>query len=139
MARWFCILYLQFRNYLQCEFYTILQNNREADRKMAGIQYSLEERANLERKHKKQVNGNEIENWNGNFCGTEETCLTITISPQIACLKEKVSHEELRSSRDEEALVKLKQRMEVIGMRRKAKEEKKKGNWSKILILIVWI
>ena len=48
---------------------------------------------------------------------------------QIGCLKEKVSHEELRSSRDEEALVKLKQRMEVIGMRRKAKEEeKKKGN-----------
>ena len=54
---------------------------------------------------------------------------TILISPQIGCLKEKVSHEELRSSRDEEALVKLKQRMEVIGMRRKAKEEeKKKGN-----------
>ena len=57
----------------------MLQNNREADRKMAGIQYSLEERANLERKHKKQVrvrfrvrrwhwhvvkdrDGNEIEN-----------------------------------------------------------------------------
>ena len=98
---------------------------------MAGIQYSLEERANLERKHKKQVKdreGNKIENCNGNICGTEETCQTITISPQIACLKEKVSHEELRSSRDEEALVKLKQRMEVIGMRRKAKEEKKKGN-----------
>ena len=95
-----------------------------------------------------------------------------TSPPQIACLKEKVAHEELRSSRDEEvhvsiiniilillpscssshphpvpnhchchphpphdghhhrgqALVKLKQRMEVIGMRRKAKEEKKKGN-----------
>ena len=50
------------------------------------------------------------------------------ILPQICCLNEKVSHEEVRSSRDEEALVKLKQRMEVIGMRRKAKEEKKKGN-----------
>jgi len=73
---------------------------READRKMAGIQYSLEDRASLERKYKKQ----------------------------IACLKEKVAHEELRSSRDEEALVKLKQRMEVIGMRRKAEEKKKKGN-----------
>ena len=50
------------------------------------------------------------------------------ILPQMCCLNEKVSHEELRCSRDEEALVKLKQRMEVIGMRRKAKEEKKKGN-----------
>ena len=29
---------------------------READRKMAGIQYSLEDRASLERKYKKQVN-----------------------------------------------------------------------------------
>ena len=54
--------------------------------------------------------------------------MKLTLLCQIGCLKEKISHEELRSSRDEEALVKLKQRMEVIGMRRKAKEEKKKGN-----------
>merc|ERR1719500_2709675 len=82
----------------QSKLETVNAALREADRKMAGIQYSLEERASLERKYKKQ----------------------------IGCLKEKVSHEELRSSRDEEALVKLKQRMEMIGMRRKAKEEEKK-------------
>ena len=37
-------------------FLILINMFREADRKMAGIQYSLEDRASLERKYKKQVN-----------------------------------------------------------------------------------
>lgn len=69
------------------------------DRKMACIQFSLEDRVSQEKKYRKQ----------------------------ISSLKEKLANAEQRSGRDEEQLVKLKERMELIGLRRKAREERKKG------------
>jgi len=71
---------------------------RQADRKMAGLQFSLEERSHIEAKYKKQ----------------------------LVSLQKKLANAEQRSGRDEEALNKLKERMEIIGLRRKAKEEKQK-------------
>lgn len=75
---------------------TVNGDLRQADRKMAGLQFSLEERSHIESKYKKQ----------------------------LACLQKKLANAEQRSGRDEEALNKLKERMEIIGMRRRAKEEK---------------
>jgi len=73
---------------------------READRKMACIQYSLEERASQERKYKKQ----------------------------IGCLKEKLQHEEVRADREEESQARLQGRMEGIEARRRQRDlEKRKG------------
>jgi len=75
------------------------QNLKMADRKMAGLQFTLEEKLMTERRYKKQV----------------------------MVLNEQLNNAQLRSVRDEEALLSLKKRMEVIGLRRKAKEEKQRS------------
>lgn len=74
------------------------QNLKVADRKMAGLQYSLEERMMKEKKYKKQV----------------------------MVLHDQLNNAQLRSVRDEEALLGLRKRMEVIDLRRKAREEKQR-------------
>jgi len=71
---------------------------RQVDRKMAGIQYTLEERAHQEARYRKQIAG----------------------------LKERVSHAEKRSGREEDSLVRLQARMEAIGLRRRAREQRAK-------------
>jgi len=74
-------------------------NLKAVDRKMAGIQFSLEDKVSQEKKYRKQ----------------------------ISSLQEKIANAEQRSGRDEEQLGKLKERMEMIGVRRKAREERKQG------------
>jgi len=71
---------------------------RQVDRKMAGIQYTLEERAHQEARYRKQIAG----------------------------LKERVSHAEKRSGREEDTLARLQARMEAIGLRRRAREQRAK-------------
>ena len=65
---------------------------------MASLQFNLEDRSRKDGKYKKQ----------------------------IQTIEAKVNNAEQRFSRDEEALLKLKARMEMIGVRRTAKEEEKK-------------
>lgn len=77
---------------------SVQESLRQVDRKMAGIQYSLEERAHQEARSRKQIAG----------------------------LKERVRHAEERSGREEDTLGRLKARMEAIGLRRKAREERAK-------------
>jgi len=77
---------------------TVNENLRKADIKMASLQFNLEDRSRKDGKYKKQ----------------------------IQTIEAKVNNAEQRFSRDEEALLKLKARMEMIGVRRTAKEEEKK-------------
>merc|ERR1712240_176241 len=78
---------------------TTSQRAEETARKLAGIQFSLEDKVSQEKKYRKQ----------------------------ISSLQEKIANAEQRSGRDEEQLGKLKERMEMIGVRRKAREERKQG------------
>merc|ERR1711915_4033 len=77
---------------------TVNENLRKADIKMAGLQFGLEDRCRAEGKYKKQ----------------------------IQMIEAKIANANQRFARDEEALQKLKTRMEIIGVRRSAKEEEKK-------------
>jgi len=77
---------------------TVNENLRKADIKMAGLQFGLEDRCRTEGKYKKQ----------------------------IQMVEAKIANANQRFARDEEALQKLKTRMEIIGVRRSAKEEEKK-------------
>ena len=65
---------------------------------MAGLQFGLEDRCRAEGKYKKQ----------------------------IQMVEAKIANANQRFARDEEALQKLKTRMEIIGVRRSVKEEEKK-------------
>jgi len=77
---------------------TVNEKLRKADIKMASMQFCLEDCSRKESKYKKQVH----------------------------MVKAKVDNADQRFARDEEALLKLKERMEMIGVRRNAREEEKK-------------
>jgi len=77
---------------------TVNENLRKADIKMASLQFNLEDRSRTEGRYKKQIQN----------------------------IQAKINNADQRFARDEEALLKLKSRMEMIGVRRTAKEEEKK-------------
>jgi len=78
---------------------TVNENLRKADIKMAGLQFNLEDRSRTEGKYKKH----------------------------IQTIQAKINNADQRFARDEESLLKLKARMEMIGVRRNAREEEKKS------------
>lgn len=77
---------------------TVNENLRKADIKMASLQFNLEDRSRTDGRYKKQIQN----------------------------IQAKINNADQRFARDEEALLKLKSRMEMIGVRRTAKEEEKK-------------
>lgn len=77
---------------------TVNENLRKADIKMASLQFNLEDRSRTEGRYKKQIQN----------------------------IQAKINNADQRFARDEEALLKLKSRMEMIGIRRTAKEQEKK-------------
>lgn len=77
---------------------TVNENLRKADIKMASLQFNLEDRSRTEGRYKKQIQN----------------------------IQAKINNADQRFARDEEALLKLKSRMEMIGIRRTAKEAEKK-------------
>jgi len=77
---------------------TVNENLRKADIKMASLQFNLEDCSRRDGKYKRQ----------------------------LQTVQAKVNNADQRFARDEEALLKLKGRMEMIGVRRTAKEEEKK-------------
>merc|ERR1712013_245374 len=78
---------------------SVNENLRKADIKMAGLQFNLEDRSRTEGKYKKH----------------------------IQTIQAKINNADQRFARDEESLLKLKARMEMIGVRRNAREEEKKS------------
>jgi len=76
---------------------------KQADRKMAGLQFHMEDTLHKEGKYKKHVHN----------------------------IKLQLQNAEQRSTREEDNLQRLKQRMEIIELRRQAKEEKRKEEKSK--------